>query len=70
MPPAQVSVQEVSQQSVPFDIELPATLAGDKEVEIRARVAGIIESRNFEEGQFIKAGHSLFTIEYSHLSWR
>ncbi|WP_419147999.1 efflux RND transporter periplasmic adaptor subunit [Pseudoalteromonas 'SMAR'] len=63
MPPAQVSVQEVSQQSVPFDIELPATLAGDKEVEIRARVAGIIESRNFEEGQFIKAGHSLFTIE-------
>ncbi|CAM4242739.1 MULTISPECIES: efflux RND transporter periplasmic adaptor subunit [Pseudoalteromonas] len=63
MPPAQVSVQQVTTQSVPFDIELPATLAGDKEVEIRSRVSGIIESRNFEEGQFVKAGHSLFTIE-------
>lgn len=63
MPPAKVSVQQVTTQSVPFDIELPATLAGDKEVEIRSRVSGIIESRNFEEGQFVKSGQSLFTIE-------
>ncbi|MCO7191193.1 MULTISPECIES: efflux RND transporter periplasmic adaptor subunit [unclassified Pseudoalteromonas] len=63
MPPAQVSINKVTTQSVPFNIELPATLAGDKEVEIRARVSGLIESRNFEEGQYVKAGRSLFTIE-------
>ncbi|MDK1286540.1 efflux RND transporter periplasmic adaptor subunit [Pseudoalteromonas umbrosa] len=63
MQPAQVSVTHVSTQSVPFKIELPATLLGDKEVEIRARVSGLIESRNFDEGQYVKAGHSLFTIE-------
>ncbi|MDK2593690.1 efflux RND transporter periplasmic adaptor subunit [Pseudoalteromonas obscura] len=63
MQPANVSVTHVSTQSVPFNIELPATLLGDKEVEIRARVPGLIESRNFDEGQYVKAGHSLFTIE-------
>lgn len=63
MPPAQVSVQEVSRSSVPITIKLPATLAGNKEVEIRARVSGIVESRNFEEGQKVSAGQSLFTLD-------
>ncbi|KZN62953.1 efflux RND transporter periplasmic adaptor subunit [Pseudoalteromonas luteoviolacea] len=63
MQPAKVSVTHVTTQSVPFNIELPATLLGDKEVEIRARVSGLIESRNFDEGQYITAGQSLFTIE-------
>ncbi|MFC3031303.1 efflux RND transporter periplasmic adaptor subunit [Pseudoalteromonas fenneropenaei] len=63
MPPAQVQTQAVSRTSVPFTIELPATLSGNKEVEVRARVAGIIESRNFEEGQQIQQGHSLFTLD-------
>ncbi|OCQ23016.1 efflux transporter periplasmic adaptor subunit [Pseudoalteromonas luteoviolacea] len=63
MQPAKVSVTHVTTQSVPFNIELPATLLGNKEVEIRARVSGLIESRNFDEGQYITAGQSLFTIE-------
>ncbi|WP_440056023.1 efflux RND transporter periplasmic adaptor subunit [Pseudoalteromonas sp. T1lg65] len=63
MPPAQVNVINVTAETVPFSITLPATLAGDKEIEIRARVTGIVESRNFDEGQYVKAGHSLFTIE-------
>lgn len=63
MPPAQVQTVTVSKQSVPFNIELPATVSGNKEVEIRARVSGIIESRNFEEGQVITQGHSLFTLD-------
>ncbi|MFM9786055.1 biotin/lipoyl-binding protein, partial [Streptomyces scabiei] len=45
-----------------FTIELPATLSGSKEVEIRARVTGILESRNFDEGQTVKKDQSLFTI--------
>jgi len=63
MPPAMVSVMTVAPQTVPFVIELPATLSGSKEVEIRARVSGILESRNFEEGDKIQAGQSLFTLE-------
>lgn len=63
MPPAQVSVLEVHPTTAAFTIELPATLTGSKEVEIRARVAGILESRNFAEGERVKEGQSLFTID-------
>ncbi|RJE77441.1 efflux transporter periplasmic adaptor subunit [Pseudoalteromonas sp. MSK9-3] len=63
MPPAQVSIQKVTRESTPITIKLPATLAGNKEVEIRARVSGIVASRNFEEGQKVAAGQSLFTLD-------
>nr|WP_245699341.1 efflux RND transporter periplasmic adaptor subunit [Pseudoalteromonas byunsanensis] len=63
MPPAAVSVLPVTKTNVPITIELPATLAGNKEVEIRARVSGIVESRNFEEGQKVTEGQSLFTLD-------
>ncbi|NVJ60256.1 MAG: efflux RND transporter periplasmic adaptor subunit [Gammaproteobacteria bacterium] len=63
MPPASVSVLEMKPHDVPFVIELPATLSGSKEVEIRARVSGILESRNFQEGDRIEKGQSLFTLE-------
>ncbi|BBN81532.1 hemolysin D [Pseudoalteromonas sp. A25] len=63
MPPAMVSIQNVTITNVPITIELPATLAGNKEVEIRARVSGIVESRNFEEGQIVDEGQSLFTLD-------
>ncbi|WP_105168187.1 efflux RND transporter periplasmic adaptor subunit [Pseudoalteromonas sp. T1lg23B] len=63
MPPAVVSILPVTKTNVPITIELPATLAGNKEVEIRARVSGIVESRNFEEGQKVTEGQSLFTLD-------
>ncbi|MCF6436959.1 efflux RND transporter periplasmic adaptor subunit [Pseudoalteromonas sp. MMG022] len=63
MPPAAVSILPVTKTNVPITIELPATLAGNKEVEIRARVSGIVESRNFEEGQTVTEGQSLFTLD-------
>lgn len=63
MPPAAVEVMSMQASDVPFVIELPATLSGSKEVEIRARVSGILESRNFVEGDRIKKGQSLFTLE-------
>lgn len=63
MPPAQVAVETVELRTVPLSIELPATLAGSREVEIRARVAGILEKRNFDEGATVKQGRSLFTLD-------
>ena len=63
MPPATVVVINAQKQTVPFVLELPATLLGGKEVEVRARVSGILESRNFVEGDKIAAGKSLFSID-------
>src|SRR5678816_4685129 len=36
---------------------------GSKDVEVRARVTGIIEKRLFEEGAAVKAGQTLFIID-------
>jgi membrane fusion protein (multidrug efflux system) len=63
MPPPEVTVDTVQPRSVPLAIELPATLAGSREVEIRARVSGILEKRNFEEGATVKQGQSLFSVD-------
>ena len=63
MQPAAVSVLTMTSQSVPFSIELPATLSGAKEVEIRAQVSGILQTRNFSEGDKVTAGQSLFSLD-------
>jgi len=63
MPPAAVAVMEMEARSVPFSIELPATLSGAKEVEIRAQVSGILQTRNFSEGDKVTAGQSLFSLD-------
>lgn len=63
MQPAAVSVMKMASQSVPFSIELPATLSGAKEVEIRAQVSGILQTRNFSEGDKVTAGQSLFSLD-------
>ncbi|MEH6394767.1 efflux RND transporter periplasmic adaptor subunit [Pseudoalteromonas sp.] len=63
MHPAAVATTIARYEDAPFTIELPATLSGSKEVEVRARVTGILESRNFDEGQTVSQGQSLFTID-------
>ena len=63
MQPAAVSVLSMKTQSVPFSLELPATLSGGKEVEIRAQVSGILQTRNFGEGEKVVKGQSLFSLD-------
>ena len=63
MPNAQVETITAKAVDAPFIISVPATVSGSKEVEIRARVSGVLESRNFSEGQTVDAGQSLFTID-------
>lgn len=63
MPPAAVNVLTVQAQTVPLLIETPALLAGSREVEIRARVSGILEKRNFTEGAKVQAEQSLFSLD-------
>src|SRR4051812_26212249 len=63
MPPAVVAVQEVQPKSIPIELEYPAQTAGSREVEVRARVPGILLKRNYEEGHAVKQGQSLFSLD-------
>ena len=63
MPPAVVAVQEVKPRSIPVELEYPAQTAGSREVEVRARVPGILLKRNFEEGAAVHVGQSLFNLD-------
>jgi membrane fusion protein, multidrug efflux system len=62
-PPLAVSVRRVDPQRVPIVLDAVGQAEGSREVEIRARVAGIIERRLYNEGAAVKAGQVLFEIE-------
>ncbi|HLW12979.1 MAG TPA: efflux RND transporter periplasmic adaptor subunit [Casimicrobiaceae bacterium] len=62
-PPAEVTVQAVEPQTFPVRFEYVGQTQGSKDVEVRARVTGIIEKRLYQEGSFVKAGQTLFTID-------
>jgi membrane fusion protein (multidrug efflux system) len=63
MPPAEVNVATVTPQALPVSFEYVGQTAGSREVEVRARVTGILLARNFREGGPVKQGQSLFTID-------
>lgn len=63
-PPAiPVTVQKAKPQRVPIVLEAVGQAEGSREVEIRARVSGIIEKRLYTEGAPVKAGSVLFLID-------
>lgn len=62
-PPAVVATVTVEPRDLPVSYEYPAQTAGYREVEVRARVTGILEKRNYREGAAVKQGQSLFTID-------
>lgn len=63
MPPPEVNVVTVAPQSLEETFEYVGQTAGSREVEVRARVTGILLSRNFTEGTPVKQGQSLYTID-------
>jgi len=63
MPPAEVTVLAVAHESLPVTYEYVGQTAGSREVEVRARVTGILLKRNFTEGAPVKKGQSLFDID-------
>lgn len=63
MPPPEVAVVTVAARTVPVVFEYVGQTAGAREVEIRARVTGIIQKRNYREGTRVAAGQSLFTVD-------
>ena len=62
-PPPPVTVETPDTREVTIYKKAPATIEGLAEVDIRARVRGILESKHFEEGKPVKQGDLLFQIE-------
>jgi membrane fusion protein (multidrug efflux system) len=62
-PPAEVTTQVIAPRNFPVAFEYVAQTLGSKDVEVRARVTGIIEKRLYQEGASVKAGQPLFTID-------
>lgn len=58
-----VSVVEVQPRSVVIDTELPGRVHAIEDAEIRARVTGIVQSIEFEQGSEVHAGQKLFIID-------
>ncbi|TWG79876.1 membrane fusion protein (multidrug efflux system) [Cupriavidus gilardii J11] len=63
MPPPEVGVVTVTPTAVPIVNELPGRLEGVRTAEVRARVEGIVLSRNYREGGEVKAGQVMFRID-------
>jgi membrane fusion protein, multidrug efflux system len=62
-PPAEVTTLVVTPKDFPAAFEYVGQTLGSKDVEVRARVTGIIEKRHYQEGSAVKAGQLLFTID-------
>lgn len=67
-PPAQVSTVTMQPKAIPASYEYVGQTTGSKEVEVRARVTGILEKKLFQEGAPVKAGQVLFMIDPKQLA--
>lgn len=63
MPPMPVTVRTVQQQAVPITVEAVGQAEGAKEVEVRARVGGILQRQQYREGGPVRVGSPMFTID-------
>src|SRR5262249_31617228 len=63
MPPPEVAVLTVEPQPIAATFEYVGQTAGSREVEVRARVAGIVLKRNYREGGTVKEGQSMFVVD-------
>jgi membrane fusion protein, multidrug efflux system len=61
--PVAVHVVKVAPRSVPIRFTVPGQIEGSKEVEVRARVSGILQKQFYNEGDAVKAGAPLFEID-------
>lgn len=62
-PPTEVIVTAAERGSLPLELTYTASTRGSREVEVRARVSGILLSRHYQEGSFVKEGALLFKID-------
>ncbi len=69
-PPPSVDVANPVQQDVTLYLDLTGTTSSVRTVEIRARVAGFLETIEFNEGDYVEEGDLLYTIDPSEYEAR
>jgi len=62
-PPVPVTVLEAKPTTLPASVDVTAQTEGARDIEVRARVGGILLKRLYEEGQSVKAGQALFQLD-------
>ena len=62
-PPAQVTIATVATRDLPVSWEYVGQTTGSKDVEVRARVTGILEKKLYAEGGPVRPGQPLFEID-------
>lgn len=62
-PPPQVTFVVVEPRSMPVSFDFVGVTEASKVVEVRARVQGFLDSRDFEEGSLVEAGKQLYKID-------
>lgn len=68
MPPPPVAVLEASAVDVPMSFSYAGRVSDSRQVEVRARVTGILQKRAYAEGAYVKRGDLLFVIDPAPLS--
>ena len=63
MPPQPFEVFEVQTKSVPIYQEFVGQVYGEKDIPIRARVEGFLDGIHFKEGEGVKKGQLLYSID-------
>jgi membrane fusion protein (multidrug efflux system) len=58
-----VTVVEAQPQRLPITVETVGQSEGSKEIQVRARVSGILLKQNFTEGDRVKAGSPMYLID-------
>jgi len=62
-PPVPVSVAEARRESAPLDLSATGTVEAKSTVEVRSRVGGEVMRVHFREGEEVRRGAVLFTID-------
>ena len=62
-PPPEVQVMTVVPSSVPLYAEYTGQTRGSVELEVRARVEGVLQQQHYQDGSEVKRGDLLFTID-------
>ena len=63
MPPATVGVLTMAPQVVGLISELPGRVEAVRVAQVRARVTGVVQRRQFAEGSEVRAGQALYLID-------
>ena len=63
LPPLKVSTYEIKSNDIEVSMEYPAKIKSIQQVNVVARVNGILEKKYFTEGSFVKEGEILYQID-------